>query len=202
MPAAATPVLFFGTAEFSWIDAARNVSPWETENSSRRRKDSSAEFEWVRPARSHPHKLFDAASLSLLLMEHPCWAMRHGPWVPGVRSRDDGSNRRATVQALREAEEYADESRLPASFEPDAPPPFEPVPMPAGSPTAADLAAAAPLLSSEETALPAAAQRRLTAARRLGLAAPCGSAFAHKLAPNPALVALAAPADVDSDATA
>eukprot|EP00892_Ulva_mutabilis_P003535 jgi/Ulvmu1/1553/UM110_0016.1 len=40
----ATPVLFFGTAEFSWIDASRNVSPWETEKLSRAVKDKSPEF--------------------------------------------------------------------------------------------------------------------------------------------------------------
>lgn len=44
----ATPVLFFGTAEFSWIDASRNVSPWETEKLSRAVKDKSPEFKRVR----------------------------------------------------------------------------------------------------------------------------------------------------------
>ena len=44
----ATPVLFFGTAEFSWIDASRNVSPWETEWDARSTKDDSADFELVR----------------------------------------------------------------------------------------------------------------------------------------------------------
>lgn len=54
----ATPVLFFGTAEFSWIDASRNVSPWETEKLSRAVKDKSPEFKrvrsssWTRPAGS------------------------------------------------------------------------------------------------------------------------------------------------------
>ena len=44
----ATPVLFFGTAEFSWIDSTRNVSPWETEHDTRSAKDDSPDFELVR----------------------------------------------------------------------------------------------------------------------------------------------------------
>ena len=44
----AAPVLFFGTAEFSWIDASRNISPWETEHEVRSMKDDSADFELVR----------------------------------------------------------------------------------------------------------------------------------------------------------
>ena len=46
----ATPVLFFGTAEFSWIDASRNVSPWETDKVARVVKDKSLEFKRVRMA--------------------------------------------------------------------------------------------------------------------------------------------------------
>jgi hypothetical protein len=43
----ATPVLFFGTAEFSWIDSVRNLSPWQTEKASRSDKDDSVDFELV-----------------------------------------------------------------------------------------------------------------------------------------------------------
>ena len=44
----ATAVLFFGTAEFSWIDASRNLSPWQTEKTARSDKDDSVDFELVR----------------------------------------------------------------------------------------------------------------------------------------------------------
>ena len=67
----ATPVLFFGTAEFSWIDASRNVSPWETEWDARSTKDDSADFELVRVCLLHaqvPHPLASA--------RHRCAALR------------------------------------------------------------------------------------------------------------------------------
>lgn len=120
-----TPVLFFGTAEFSWIDASRNISPWEVEKLNRSTKDKSAEFKRaLQEANAYATKgnlptsfvvdayeeqSYDDDSLTSPISKS---GKRKGPWTPPRKSGgppypllwgeelhfDDRDRRRLTVQ--------------------------------------------------------------------------------------------------------
>jgi hypothetical protein len=147
-------VLFFGTAEFSWIDASRNVSPWETDKVARVVKDKSIEFKrvWSHPGMLRSgRKLFKRARLSTQIA--------------------------SALQALQEATTYINTGNLPESFslealqdressgdEPDEEP-TKPTPPGARRSTY-------PLLAGDEVHMSVRERRRLTVQRQLGLKAP------------------------------
>jgi hypothetical protein len=102
-----------------------------------------------------------------------------------------------TLQAIREAQEYADEAILPQAFSPEALNATAPSTTDkAGSPTSRMHTPSSPqrpfpLLTPTEMQLPEPTRRCLSVQRHLGLVAPWNSPYRIGFAPNPALVSLA-----------